>query len=100
MRKIKSLEVDHLVAAAAPPESAADGADPECTKCNAFVSQLYYFCREPILEDDGEKFYQRGSHLPLTKKEMLMWRSRRSRGARSGGVYTSLHAAASLSTAA
>lgn len=26
-----------------------------------------------ILVEDGEKFFKRGSHLPLTKKEMLMW---------------------------
>ena len=68
---IKSLEVDHLVAAAAPPEAELDGDDPTCSRCATVVGwggKLFYFCNAPVMEDDGEQFYKRGSHLPRVVK--------------------------------
>ena len=73
MVKIKMIEVAGIVGASAPEDGAVP---PTCQACKREVrgaARLYYWARAFEREFGGEQFYRPGSHMPLTKNEMLHW---------------------------
>jgi hypothetical protein len=77
MNKIKALEAVDIVAATLPPHEEEDAC---CMRCdNLGDGKLYYWARVHAEERDGEKLYQRGSHVQLSQHERLHWRGHAAR---------------------